>query len=186
MLSDSELNDEKMDVTMESNVPNINVTSSNNNDNSAIENETAKTLKFKVDDESNIDMNITEKLNDIQIEKKKSGKSCMNNQCKRENKTFTKASNFTLHYFNITNKKNKVYLICEDCLNETINKYEKLHTALQDEQPIYLEELPNHAELVEISDSSDDENNETDNDNGRYINSKNITIIFIKFYYNIL
>lgn len=84
-------------------------------------------------------------------------RECVNFACGQKSTEFFRASNMILSHFKATKKITKWQYVCADCNEEAIVRYEQLTNVLLAQQPILLEQMPNHADHVEILDSSDEE-----------------------------
>lgn len=84
---------------------------------------------------------------------------CINMECKKESRETTPAPGFILNFFGIP-KKTKKQRICVNCYDEVVEKYSVLGGAVLDQQPLLFCEMPQKNELVEISDSSEEEEDE--------------------------
>ncbi|XP_021701076.1 titin homolog isoform X2 [Aedes aegypti] len=81
---------------------------------------------------------------------------CINAECKKDTRETAPAPAFVLNFFGIP-KKTKKQRICLSCYDEVVQKYSVLGGAVLDQQPLLFCEMPRKNELVEISDSSEEE-----------------------------
>lgn len=86
-------------------------------------------------------------------------RECINYECAKRPKEFMIADSFILSHFKVPKKVIRAQYVCIGCYEEAIQKYEQLCGTLEDLQPLMLESLPKRADLVEILDSSDEEDN---------------------------
>lgn len=93
-------------------------------------------------------------------------KECLNIECSHKSQDFFEAPEFVISHFHITKKRKMIY-VCDECFESAIAKYGELGGALEDKQPLYLEEIPRRPELVEILDSSDEEDSVEDSQKKR-------------------
>ncbi|XP_062706947.1 histone-lysine N-methyltransferase eggless [Aedes albopictus] len=81
---------------------------------------------------------------------------CINAECKKNTRESAPAPPFVLNFFGIP-KKTKKQRVCLSCYDEVVEKYSILGAAVLDQQPLLFCEMPRKNELVEISDSSEEE-----------------------------
>lgn len=93
-------------------------------------------------------------------------KECLNFDCSRKSQEFFVAPEFVISHFHVMNKRKLIY-VCDECFDITIAKYGELGGALEDKQPLYLEDIPRRPECVDLLDSSDEEEEENVKENGK-------------------
>lgn len=86
-------------------------------------------------------------------------KDCLNYECNYKGSDFFEAPDFILSHYKVNKKQKNIY-VCDECFHLAIAKYEELCGALEDIQPLYLQEIPRRPDLVEILDSSDEEDDD--------------------------
>lgn len=91
-------------------------------------------------------------------------KECLNIDCVRKSDIFHDAPEFIINHFHL-NKRQKMMYICEHCYDAVTESYEILCAALQDKQPLFLKNIK-YTDLVEIIDSSDEEDEDEPKNNG--------------------
>ncbi|XP_055641040.1 histone-lysine N-methyltransferase eggless [Toxorhynchites rutilus septentrionalis] len=84
---------------------------------------------------------------------------CVNPECKKDCKETAPAPAFVLNFFGVP-KKSKRQRVCMVCYDDVLLKYSNLCGMIMDQQPLLFCELPQKNELVEISDSSEEEEDE--------------------------
>ena len=88
---------------------------------------------------------------------------CVNNECpKVYDSNYTIASQFILHFYYVPLKLNKEQYVCNLCCKKAVDKFEQMSGALLQGLPLCDIELPKHTELVEIMDSDEEEEKETE------------------------
>lgn len=88
-------------------------------------------------------------------------KECLNIECSHKSREFYKAPEFILSHFHIA-KKQKTLYICDDCFEIALIKYEEMCASLANKEPLYKAKVEHRPDLVEILDSSDeDDGNDT-------------------------
>lgn len=93
-------------------------------------------------------------------------KECINCECPKQSAHYLLADLSVLNHFKIPRKPNRSQYVCQSCMNDAIDKYSELCGILNAHQPLLLEPIPKQPVLVEIIDSSDDEeNNDYQSDN---------------------
>lgn len=95
---------------------------------------------------------------------------CLNIECTHKSRDFYEAPEFVISHFQVT-KKNKTIYVCDECFENAITKYGELCGALEDKQPLYVEDILQRPAFVEILDSSDEE----ETCDGSLEKSKNVT-----------
>lgn len=88
-------------------------------------------------------------------------KECLNHECSRESDDFFEAPEFVLSHFHITKKARTIY-VCDVCFENAIAKFGELCGVLEDKQPLFLENIPQRPEFVEILSSSDEDDDADD------------------------
>uniref|UniRef100_A0A8D8GAT4 Histone-lysine N-methyltransferase eggless n=2 Tax=Culex pipiens TaxID=7175 RepID=A0A8D8GAT4_CULPI len=81
---------------------------------------------------------------------------CINPECKHETKEMAPAANFVLNFLGLP-KKAKKQRICVTCFDGIKEKYEEFAGPIVAQHPLLFCEMPRKNELVEISDSSEEE-----------------------------
>lgn len=107
-------------------------------------------------------------------------RGCLNIECSKESEVFIDAPEFIISHFHL-NKRHKVLYVCEQCYDAVIETYGELCAALEDKQPLFLK-TPKHTDLVEIIDSSDEEdeteaNNDENMDEGQSFDAATLALI---------
>lgn len=81
---------------------------------------------------------------------------CINPECKHETKEMAPAANFVLNFLGLP-KKAKKQRICVACFDGIKEKYEEFAGPIVAKHPLLFCEMPRKNELVEISDSSEED-----------------------------
>lgn len=89
-------------------------------------------------------------------------RECLNVECSHQSSEFYEAPILVQSHFRVS-KKQKTLYVCEECYDKATDKYAELCGALQDAQPLLLEEFTRPPDLVEILDSSDEEDDDKTN-----------------------
>lgn len=84
-------------------------------------------------------------------------RECLNNGCAKQSNIFVEAPEFVVNYFHLSKRPKELY-VCEQCYDTVVESYGELCAALEDKQPLFLK-TPKYNDLVEIIDSSDEEDN---------------------------
>lgn len=98
-------------------------------------------------------------------------KQCINFDCKSNKKTvtFCNAPIWALNHFNVPQKVNRDQFVCENCFDISVNDYERMCATLVNHQPLLMvQQLPGRSEVVEIIDSTDEDNDESSNRNAEH------------------
>lgn len=96
-------------------------------------------------------------------------KSCLHDKCDRTSNDYFIAPTFIENYYGVrkNDRNKKKYYVCESCYKTSLRKYEYLCQSLGSEQETFLSRLPeSQTELVEISDSSEDEGDDDKSSEG--------------------
>lgn len=89
---------------------------------------------------------------------KTAARECINFECtSKRHIDFVRAPIFVLSYFNVPRKVTKSQFVCTPCFDQAAQSYRELAGATMDEQPLLLQNLPKRTDLVEILDSSDED-----------------------------
>lgn len=83
-------------------------------------------------------------------------KECVNPSCPRKSNVYQEASRFVLAFFYVT-PKNEIQLACADCLEQAVATFEKMGEALLNNLLIADIKIPQKQEIIEITDSDDEE-----------------------------
>lgn len=86
---------------------------------------------------------------------------CINFECDKRPTSFIEAQPFILSHFKVPAKASRVQYVCDGCYDKAIIKYEELCGCLMAKQPLFLRNSSKRPDLVEILDSSDEEDAST-------------------------
>lgn len=131
-----------------------------------------------VDNIPNISENIMVDEEPMQIEENEIlRKVCLNVDCLKKSDIFLEAPEFLINHFHLK-KRQKELFVCEYCYNEVIESYGELCGALEDIQPLFSKKIK-YTDLVEIIDSSDDDDDTNDivNDNRQTFDTNTLALI---------
>lgn len=86
---------------------------------------------------------------------------CINFECDKQPTSFIEAQSFILSHFKVPKKASRVQYVCEGCYEEALVKYEELCGSLMAKQPLLMKHSSKRPDLVEILDSSDEDDTTT-------------------------
>lgn len=82
---------------------------------------------------------------------------CINFECDKRPTSFIEAQPFILSHFKVPAKASRAQYVCDGCYEEALVKYEELCGCLMAKQPLLMKNSSKRPDLVEILDSSDEE-----------------------------
>lgn len=82
---------------------------------------------------------------------------CINFECDKSPTSYIEAQPFILSHFKVPAKASRAQYVCDGCYEEALVKYEELCGTLIAKQPLLLKHSSKRPDLVEILDSSDEE-----------------------------
>lgn len=86
---------------------------------------------------------------------------CINFECDKRPTSFIEAQSFILSHFKVPAKVSRVQYVCDGCYEDALVKYEELYGSLIAKQPLLMNYSSKRPDLVEILDSSDEEDSST-------------------------
>ncbi|XP_058815373.1 histone-lysine N-methyltransferase eggless [Topomyia yanbarensis] len=101
---------------------------------------------------------------------------CVNPECKKQSKETAPAPGFVLSFFGVS-KKCKRQRVCVVCYDNVVLKYSEMCGTIVDQQPLLFCTMPQKNELVEISDSSEEEDDDTKQESGKALPSDLISLV---------
>lgn len=144
-----------------------------------VTNTEATTIEIQTETEiSNLEKIISEELLPKRVTKIFTKKDCINYDCMKKCKTFVICPIFVLNYYTIPRKPNKLQFVCEDCYDLTVASFEELCGSLEDEQPLLWQKLPNRVDHVDICDSDEEDESESDK---RHMTKEELQLLSEKF-----
>ncbi|XP_053694529.1 histone-lysine N-methyltransferase eggless [Sabethes cyaneus] len=101
---------------------------------------------------------------------------CVNPDCAKSSTETAPAPSFVLNFYNIP-KKSKKQRVCLVCYDQVVEKYAEMSNSLVDQQPLLFCKMPQKNELVEISDSSEEEEENVQEESGKPLSSDIISLV---------
>lgn len=86
---------------------------------------------------------------------------CINFECDKRPTIFIEAQPFILSHFKVPAKASRAQYVCDGCYEDALVKYEELCGSLMAKQPLLMKNSSKRPDLVEILDSSDEEDTST-------------------------
>ncbi|XP_058451302.1 histone-lysine N-methyltransferase eggless [Malaya genurostris] len=101
---------------------------------------------------------------------------CVNPECKKQTKETAPAPGFVLSFYGVP-KKCKRQRVCVTCYDNVVLKYSEMCETIVDHQPLLFCDMPQKNELVEISDSSEEEDDDIKQESGKSLPAELISLV---------